>query len=335
MSDLRVLRVFVIFTFCGAGSVFFPRAILAQATLDPAAWGGDHVGQPVTQFTSGDECLFCHRDVGTTWSANRHGQTVRLAEPQSPTLAALTRQPALQGLAAEVELLLGAEPRSLSQGSLDHGQLDLLTVEWVRTTASGKPPSRTAGLGQPQIPIPARYSHGRFGNSRSFGRLVGMFRVPAKCQNMTSGRLVHLSPKRHDGPQSLLQSAANVIPHGNGQSTGLPYPNLHRRRQPVRDFQVICSSRLTTEIMPADSSCDTARKQGVTCQRDITSNQPSMSVSPIVIMSVVIKGSKQNPPAISPQQNVRLLNQQISAAIGNQTWTTNTCPAMARSMRPT
>ncbi|MBL8187601.1 MAG: hypothetical protein JNK38_06315, partial [Acidobacteria bacterium] len=28
--------------------------------LDPAAWGGNHIGKPIPEFAHGDECLFCH-----------------------------------------------------------------------------------------------------------------------------------------------------------------------------------------------------------------------------------------------------------------------------------
>jgi hypothetical protein len=43
------------------------------ARIDPAAWGSDHVGKPVPEYVTGDECLFCHREkVGPTWGANRH-----------------------------------------------------------------------------------------------------------------------------------------------------------------------------------------------------------------------------------------------------------------------
>src|SRR5438105_8418284 len=54
--------------------------------LDPAAWGSDHIGQPLSNFTSGDECLFCHRDVGPGWPTNRHGQTIRAVNTDSPQL---------------------------------------------------------------------------------------------------------------------------------------------------------------------------------------------------------------------------------------------------------
>src|SRR5690349_19832809 len=65
-----------------------PRSVFAQA-IDPAAWGTDHVGRPVPEFTSGDECLFCHRDVGPAWPTNRHGQTIRQATRESDALKAL------------------------------------------------------------------------------------------------------------------------------------------------------------------------------------------------------------------------------------------------------
>src|SRR5262245_59009936 len=73
--------------------------------LDPAAWGGDHVGKPVPEFVTGGECLFCHRnDVGPTWAANRHRRTVREAEAE---LDALKESAALRPFAEEAKLVLG------------------------------------------------------------------------------------------------------------------------------------------------------------------------------------------------------------------------------------
>ena len=52
-------------------------------TLDPAAWGSDHVGKPVPEYVDGNECLFCHRnDVGPAWSDNRHNRSVRDDRPR-------------------------------------------------------------------------------------------------------------------------------------------------------------------------------------------------------------------------------------------------------------
>src|SRR5205809_1107309 len=46
------------------GQIASAQVALGQAPLDPAAWGSDHAGKPLPSFTSGDECLFCHRDGG-------------------------------------------------------------------------------------------------------------------------------------------------------------------------------------------------------------------------------------------------------------------------------
>src|SRR5882724_5737069 len=69
-------------------------AVEPAQPLDPAAWGGDHVGKPPVEFMSGDECLFCHRnDVGPTWSSNRHGRTIRTAERDSAALQLMKKSP--------------------------------------------------------------------------------------------------------------------------------------------------------------------------------------------------------------------------------------------------
>src|SRR5262245_22811720 len=71
--------------------------------LDPAAWGSDHVGKPVPEYTTGDECLFCHREkVGPAWAANRHNLTIRAVDEKTPALTALKDSPA-KNLADEIK----------------------------------------------------------------------------------------------------------------------------------------------------------------------------------------------------------------------------------------
>src|SRR5438105_4008947 len=51
-------------------------AVLAAATL----FAQDHVGKPLPEYVTGDECLFCHRvQVADTWQQNPHARTVRPA----------------------------------------------------------------------------------------------------------------------------------------------------------------------------------------------------------------------------------------------------------------
>src|SRR5688572_12717331 len=91
----RVLWIALGFYLCS--SVFICGRFRADEPrrLDPAAWGGDHVGKAVPEYVTGDECLFCHRkDVGHSWGKNRHQLTLREAEPDQPALAELKKSPA-------------------------------------------------------------------------------------------------------------------------------------------------------------------------------------------------------------------------------------------------
>src|SRR5262245_1428952 len=110
MFPLRALCVLVVFILCTQ----FHKITSAQQ-LDPAAWGSDHVGKALPNFTSGDECLFCHRDVGPGWPNNRHGQTIRTADANSPLP---------KSFAVEIEFILGRKnnERYLKR-SADHGRL--------------------------------------------------------------------------------------------------------------------------------------------------------------------------------------------------------------------
>ena len=99
------------FTRPGAG---FEAADGESRKLDPAAWGSDHVGKPVPEYLTGDECLFCHRnDVGPGWSSSPHARIIRRARPDSSALAALAKSPALRTVAEETDLLLLGNRRSV------------------------------------------------------------------------------------------------------------------------------------------------------------------------------------------------------------------------------
>src|SRR6476659_7897308 len=98
--------------------------------LDPGAWGSDHVGKPVPSFTSGDECLFCHRDVGPGWATNRHGQTIGTIEPNSALLQEVARSPQFTAFAGQVQFVLGRnDNQRFLRRSAEHGHLDLLFKE--------------------------------------------------------------------------------------------------------------------------------------------------------------------------------------------------------------
>lgn len=89
------------------------------AMLDPAAWGADHVGQPVPDYVTGGECLFCHRDATiSAWGSNRHNLTIRLPETQ----------PVPDG----AELLLGAGDNVRYLKRIGYGKVAILSADGTR-----------------------------------------------------------------------------------------------------------------------------------------------------------------------------------------------------------
>jgi predicted CxxxxCH...CXXCH cytochrome family protein len=86
-------------------------------------------------YVTGDECLFCHRDIGPTWPDNRHQLTVRAAAPDDPALSALRARDEGEAFADETQFLMGAErvTRFLKR-SEKYGQLDLLSMSYVAQT---------------------------------------------------------------------------------------------------------------------------------------------------------------------------------------------------------
>jgi predicted CXXCH cytochrome family protein len=231
--------------------------------LDPAAWGGDHVGKPVPQFMTGDECLFCHREkVGTTWAANRHNLTLRPFEHASPARAALKESPAKQ-VAEAIKFVLGTHQRQrFLKPAQAYGQLELLSVEWI--PPGNTQPGRLTGTQQPH------WDSGRFGNAcagchttavdtktRAFAALsldcyVCHGTVPD--EHTKKPELAHLSPRRKDHPRVATSICAQChVRMGKAKSTGLPYPNNFVAGDNLfRDFQVEFSHQELEKLSDAD-----------------------------------------------------------------------------------
>jgi hypothetical protein len=232
--------------------------------VNPAAWGADHVGQQVPVFTSGDECLFCHRmDVGPGWSANRHGQTVRTANPEFQSLQTLAELPATRELSAEVELILGGSSRiRFLKRSAEHGRLDLLSVEWK--------PNRSATEGRLMSTDNPQWDQRTFGSRCAGCHATGVdsskqtfSAISHDCfvchgeppeNHTTQGKLVWLSPQRRDSAQAVTSICAQChLRGGKSRSTGLPYPNNFVAGDNLfRDFEIDFSDAALQKLNPAD-----------------------------------------------------------------------------------
>jgi hypothetical protein len=232
--------------------------------LDPAGWGGDHVGKPVPEYVTGDECLFCHRsDVGPSWSQNRHQRTIREAEAGAPAVAALQKSPALKPLAADVKLLMGG-PRSTRflRKSSAYGKLDLLTAAWD-TPPPGKE-GRLRMTGDTHWDT-TTFAQGCAGchatavdpQTRAFAAVAldcYTCHGDVSATHAKDGRQVYLS-KKHKDPARVVTSicAQCHVRTGKSKSSGLPYPdNFVAGDNLFRDFQVDLSAKAIRELNPID-----------------------------------------------------------------------------------
>ena len=134
ISILIVAPVILFFTWgiCGSSALVDPDARGQEAkrkTVDPAAWGSNHVGKPLPEYVRGDECLFCHRnDIGTTWQRNAHGVTLRQRENAPELTKLLEGQPPLKSVAGEVQFFLGSRHQVRFLKKEGYGKLSLLGV---------------------------------------------------------------------------------------------------------------------------------------------------------------------------------------------------------------
>jgi hypothetical protein len=223
------------FLFFGRPALSSDQAEPAQKKLDPAAWGGNHVGKPVPEYVHGDECLFCHRnDIGPGWQKNAHGLTVRQREDAPELEAVLKSQPALAGLASQVEYFMGSRNRVRFLKKEGYGKFAMLNTQavlgadrraasWVDlekpTWDKEKFANRCAGCHSTGVETSTK-AFSAFGLDCYTCHGV----VDLNHTNDTS--IVFLSKKRRNDARAITSVCAQChIRVGKSRSTSLPYPN--------------------------------------------------------------------------------------------------------------
>jgi hypothetical protein len=251
------------------GLLLGPRHLpaLAPRQLDPAGWGSDHVGQPVPEFVTGDECLFCHRlDVGPAWKDNHHNRTVRDVDPESLALKALKSTPELKALADEVKLVMGEARRQrfLRPGE-GYGKLDLLSVAWAPNEKGSE--GKLLSLDQPH------WDAKRFGDSCAGCHATGLDTQQQSfsarsldcfaCHGEVPAKHADGSEPAHLGRMGKDKNSARVVTSicaqchirtGKSRSTGRPFANNFVAGDNLfRDFQVDFSDEQLRQLNPADA----------------------------------------------------------------------------------
>jgi hypothetical protein len=260
---------------------FFVGAAQNQK-LDPAAWGRDHVGQPVPEYLTGGECLFCHRnDIGPGWATNRHNANLRPLEADAPVLAVLKKGLG-DKIASDVKLELGGRrlARFLKHGE-GYGKLDLLSTEWVPGSAGKEGDLRGAAQPHWNATVFADscagcHTTGVDSNTRAFSApSLDCFTCHGAVDpnHSKDTALVHLSRKRNDAARVAVSICAQCHARGGrARSTGLPYPNNFVAGDNLfRDFQVDLAPQTIEKLDPADRHIlENIRDVVVQGQNDVT-----------------------------------------------------------------
>lgn len=206
-----------------------------QKKIDPAAWGGNHVGKPIPEFVHGDECLFCHRNtIGATWQNNAHGVTVRHREDAPELSEILKSQSRLDPLVPEIEYFLGSRHRVRFLKKDGYGKFSILNSQPTlnperkieRWEAIENPvwdkekfADRCAGCHTTGVDATTKTFAG-------FGLDCYTCHGDVNLDHTNDISIVLLSKKRRNDAKVITSLCAQChLREGKSRASGLPYPN--------------------------------------------------------------------------------------------------------------
>jgi nitrate/TMAO reductase-like tetraheme cytochrome c subunit len=206
-----------------------------QKSVDPKAWGGNHVGKPIPDYVHGDECLFCHRNtIGPTWQTNAHGVSLRQREDAPELTKLLEAQPALADVAKEVEYFLGSRHRVRFLKKEGYGKFMVLNAQ-AALGANNQPATlidheklawdkekfadRCAGCHTTAVISETR-------EFSAFGLDCYTCHGSVDLNHTNDTSLVLLSKQRRNNAKVITSLCAQChLRESKSRSTGLPYPN--------------------------------------------------------------------------------------------------------------
>lgn len=203
--------------------------------LDPKAWGGNHAGGEIPPYVQGDECLFCHRsDIGPTWQENSHAATIRDRKLHTRWDAIFKSQPALAGVEADIEFLIGTRKHVGFLKRAGYGKFDLLTAHAVMGS-EGRVES-WQGIDKPlwqagKFEKNCAGCHATAVDSKSLTFNAYALDCYAchgdvNLDHTRDTTLMILSKKNRKEAQVITSLCAQChLRGGKSKSTGLPYPN--------------------------------------------------------------------------------------------------------------
>ena len=193
-----------------------------------------HANQPIPQYVTGDECLFCHRvKVADTWEKNPHARTVHPRDDGDP-------------VPTDAAFVLGAHAPHRGLKPDGYGKFDLLSVDgktWDKHAFA----LRCAGCHTTAVDP---QTHTFSTSSLDCYTCHGV--APENHPNDTS--LIWFSKKHSKDPKQIVFICAQChLREGKAKSNGLPYPNNFVAGDDLfADFQVDFAQADDSKMNPAD-----------------------------------------------------------------------------------
>lgn len=252
-----------IFLYVGAAMSHITAAQEKPTQLNPAAWGGNHVGEPVPDFVTSGECLFCHRNtIGPTWQKNAHGVTVQPREDAPQRQNIFQGQQKLALLAKEVEFYLGSRHHLRFLKKNGYGKFSILNAKatldanakvtgWIDADAPAwdrdKFTNRCTGCHNTGV-------DGKDKAFAQFGHDCYACHGVVNLEHTNDTSLILLSKKRRNEPLVITSICASCHLRGStAKSTGLPYPNNFVPGDNLfQDYQVDLSKADDESLNPGD-----------------------------------------------------------------------------------
>jgi hypothetical protein len=188
----------------------------AVAQARPAANGpgassarNDHVGKPLPEYMTGDQCLFCHRNVvGPTWEREPHAWTIR----------EIGVEPSIPQVPKDATHIIGSPQHYRALKLIGYGKFAILADDG-KTWQPDVFATRCAGCHTTGVdPTTHAFSAYAFDCYACHGEV--------SAEHTTKPELAWLGSKRPRDPKAIVAICAQChLRGGKSQSTGLPYPN--------------------------------------------------------------------------------------------------------------
>jgi hypothetical protein len=213
----------------------------ASASASSSAPAGttrnDHVGKPLPDYMTGDQCLFCHRNVvGPTWEQEPHAWTIR------PVGVA----PSVPSLPKEATHIIGSTKHYRALKTTGYGKFAVLAADG-KTWQPDVFATQCAGCHTTGVdPAAHTFSAFAFDCFACHGDLT--------TDHTAKPETAFLGAKRPRNPREIVAICGSChLRGGRSLSTGLPYPNNFIAGDDLfADFKVDLKRELDSSMNPAD-----------------------------------------------------------------------------------